>query len=342
MPATVKGLTKLKTLQMGLETVKGTAVAATHVWLGPAFQVEPEDKIELPRYLRGIPGGLIPEDTFMSHAATKFVLGDTPFSVEQAAYLYNMAINKNLVSAGLTPFLMDNFALPISGTVNDFATFTFEFSDGIQAWNAAFAFCTDFNVHGARDTDGGTLKFNGSLLGRKRATLALTAGLSPVAVIKPLNIRSGTVKIDALGTAFGTAAATSNWLLDLNINVVTGLVPDYSVSNQANLDYAGAYYNGDHRITGKLVCYMDALSVTQIANARSATGIIMQLAFPGAGTRKATFNLPIIFTKDPNWGHLERNGFNLVELDFESGYSTTVVAQGPQLPLNMSASTTIT
>lgn len=342
MPAASKGLTYAKIFQLGLESVKGTLVPATHSWLGPVT-IEPEDEIVLPRYTRGILGGHIPEDAYVAGTGTAVNFGDTPFSVEQAAYLYNMLIKAAVTSAGTTPFLLDNFEFPSgAASINDFSTFTFEWSDGIQEYEAGYGFVEKMTVHGDADANGGALLMSAVARARKRAASTITASLSPISLIQPLNVRAGTVKIDALGTAAGTAAATSNWLLSFSLEIVGGLVPDFSISGRADQDFAGVYYNGDHRVTGKLTCYMDATSVTQIANARTPTGIVMQLRFPGTGTRAAAFNLPISWTKDPSWGGGDKKGFHLVELEFEAGRSTTTTAQSISCPINMSASTSIT
>src|SRR5581483_7315491 len=58
-----------------------------------------------------------------------------------------------------------------------------------------------------------------------------------------------------------------------------------TASGRASLDFAQALYNGEHKVTGSLICVMNAQSVTQIANARSAQAIILQLQIAGTGTR---------------------------------------------------------
>lgn len=341
MAATSKGQTKLKVLQFAIEAVKGTQISATHVWSGPVT-MQPLTGIMLPRYNRGIPGAHIVEDAFVTGEGTQFNFGDTPFTVEQFAYVLQ-SLKAAVTSAGTTPFLLDNFAFPTDATaVNDFGTLSFEYSDGIQEWECPYNIFTETTVHGDADADGGLMKFNAVAIGRKRVTDTLTAALVPSVNMSPLNIRAGTVKIDALGTAAGTAAATSNWLLALELKINFGLELDYSVSARTTKDHAGAFQSGNHSVTGKLTCYMDSGSVTQIANARTPTGIVMQLAFPGAGVRSQKFNLPISWTKDPEWSDADRRGFHLVDLEFEAGYSSTSTAQGISMPLNLSASTTLT
>ena len=341
MPTTSLGLRKLQVANFAIEATPGTIIAATKTWLGKVSYAPVLD-IQNPGYPQGIPGAVVVEDTFTNEAGMLINLEDFPLSVEQMAYLQNLGIKKALTSAGITPFLLDNFAFPTSATVNDIATWCGQFDDGIQKFECGYVFCEKFSEHGERGQNGGVLMANAQLRGRKRAT-GWTGSPAPTVIsnLQPLNIDNLSVKIDALGTAAGTAAATSSWVIGYNLDVETGFQAHPAASGRASLDYISAAYNGEHKVTGSLICVMDSNSVTQIANARSGQGIILQLQVAGTGTRKLTRNLPIYFTKDPEWGKADRNGFHEVTLEFEAGYSRTATAQGISMPINLSASTTL-
>ncbi len=342
MAASSYGLVDLTTLQLGLETDKGTLVAATHQWLGKALW-KPETKIIVPRYPRGIPGGTVPEDSYVGDTGTTIEFQDFPWSVEQAAYLLNMAIKKVLASAGTTPWLLDNFALPVDNTtLNDIATFTLEWSDGIQEYEAGYGFCEKFSIHADENANDGVVQGNATLRARASTPSTLTPGLAAIANILPFKVAACTIKVNALGTAAGTASATLDWLKAFNIDVVTGWGPDRSLSGRADGDFGSAIYNGQHKVSGKFEVLMTAPTVTQIANAKAGTGIVVQVGMTGTGTRAFKANLPIVFTKDPELGGADREGKRLVTLEWEAGYSTTSTAQGISFPTNMSASTTIT
>ncbi len=342
MGASSYGLVDLTTLQMGLESPKGTLVAATHKWLGKATWA-PETKIVVPKYPRGIPGGTVPEDTYIGATGTTINLQDFPFSVEQAVYIFNMGIKAVLASAVSTPWLMDNFALPVDNTtINDISTFTFEWSDGIQEYEAGYGFCEKFSIHGDENANDGVVMMNAAIRARNRAVSTLTPALAAIGSILPLKVGACAIKIDALGTAAGTAAATPDWLKAFNIDVVTGWEADHSLSGRADGDFSSAIYNGAHKVSGKFEVLMKAATVTQIANAFAGTGIVVQLAMTGTGTRACKPALPIVLTKDPELGGADRNGKRMVTLEWEAGYSITTTAQGISFPTNMSASTTIT
>ncbi len=341
MSGTTVGLKKAKQFNFGAETVAGTAVPATHMWLGPV-QIQSDDTIVQPDYDQGILGDTTVEDPYVSSKGTTIVLGETMFSVEQFAYLLICSIKAVASGAALTPFLLDSFALPTDpSAINVIKTLTGEWTDGIQAYEAAYAFCEKWSVSADENSNGGTLKMGGTLRAKGRSATTITPAMAPLPLIAPLNIKMGTVKLDALGTAAGTHAATSNWLKSFKLDFDSGWIIDDSMSGGADIDFTRAIYNGMHGLKGSMVCLMDANSVTEIANARTPTGRILQLVVSGAGTRKFTANMPITYTKDPEWGNADRKGLHTVSLEFRAGYSRTSVAQGLSFPLNHSASTTM-
>lgn len=335
------GLKKLQVANFAIEGTPGTIIAATKTWLGEV-SYKPILEIMNPGYPQGVGGKYVIEDTFAGEAGMTVNLKDFPASVEQLAYLYNLGIKAALSSAGTTPFLLDNFAFPTSASVNTISTWCGQFDDGLQKFECGYLFCEKFSIHGERGNNGGTVYANAQLRGRKRAT-GWSGTPTPVVIsnVQPLNIDNLTVKIDALGTAAGTGAAVAAWVIGFNLDVETGQAVDPAASGRSSLDFYQSLFNGNHGVSGRLTCKMDSNSVTQIANARSATGIVLQLVLAGTGTRKATFNLPIYWTEDPAWGDADNNGFHTVDLAFEAGYSRTTTAQGISMPLNMSASTTI-
>lgn len=341
MPSTSVGLRKLQVANFAVEATAGTIIAATKTWLGKVSYAPILD-IQNLGYPQGIPGSVVVEDTFVGEAGMTVNLEDSPLSVEQMAYIQNLGIKKVLTSGGTTPFLLDSFAFPTSSTVNDIATWAGQFDDGLQKFECGYLFCEKFSEHGERGQNGGVLMASAQLRGRKRAT-GWTGSPAPAVIpnVQPLNIDNLTVKIDALGTTAGSGTAVSDWVIGYNLDIETGLKPSPAGSGRSSLDFGSALYNGEHEVSGALICMMNALSITQIANVRSGQGIILQLVITGNGTRKLTRNLPIMWTKDPEWGKAERNGFHEVTLEFEAGYSRTTTAQGISMPINLSASTTL-
>jgi hypothetical protein len=237
---------------------------------------------------------------------------------------------------------LDNFELPTSPTINDINTFTFEVDDGLQEYEFGYGFAEEINLHGDVDSNNGRCMMNAVVRGRKRAASTKTVGLSLISNIEPLNLNAAALKIDGLGTAAGTAAAIADLLVAFNLKIVTGFLPDRSASGRSDKDFSQALYNGEHKVSGEMIFKMKSNAVTQIANARSAQGIVAQIAIPGTGTRSFKANLPLIFEQEPDWGSGDRAGVHTASFKFKAGYSRTSTAQGVSFPVNMSASTTIT
>ena len=341
MTTSTVGLKKLQQLNLGLETVAGTLVAATHIWNGPGhFQFD--DAAFNPKYPTGVPFDLVVEDQYIADTGVTITLTDCDLSVEQLVYLFCMAIKGATASGGTTPFLMDNYALPTSSTINDIKSFTAEFTDGLQEYEAGYVFCDKIAIHGDVDANNGRMLMNAELKGRMAAASTVTPSLGLIGLIEPLNLNAAVFKLDAIGTAFGTHAAMPNDLVAVDINIDPSQLADRSASGRATKDFAQSLFGGEPKITGKWTMKFNADAVTLLANARAGTGVISQLAIPGSGTRSFKANLPLVFTKAPNVGQADRKGIHTVEFDWEAGYSRTTTAQGPQFPVNMSASTTIT
>src|SRR3990172_3144512 len=179
MGGTTVGLKKAKQFNFGPEAVAGTAVAATHQWLGPV-QIQSEEVIEQPDYDQGKLGDTTVEDPYVSSKGTTIVLGDTMFSVEQFAYLLICSIKAVAAGAGTTPFLLESFALPTDpSSINTIKTLTGEWTDGIQAYEAAYAFCEKWSVSADENSNGGVIKMNATLRAKARSATTITAAMGP-------------------------------------------------------------------------------------------------------------------------------------------------------------------
>ena len=339
MASPTVGLKKLELFQIGPESTAGTLVPATKVWNGPAYVV-PEDAPFNPEHPTGIPQPII-ENTGIADTGTTIVLGDTDFSVEQFGYLLIASIKAVAASAGTTPFLLDNFALPTSATIETIKTLSAEWYDGVQGFAAAYGFIEKWSVHADVDSNNGRVMMNAVMRARKMAAQAPTASLSQIANQQPINFNPANFKIDALGTAAGTASALTNTIVAFNIDAAPGFILDRSGSGRTDKDFSQAIFNGDPKVTGKFVVKANSSAYTHLANARSGTGIVVQLQLVGTGTRSQKFNLPLFFTKVSEVGRADRKGLHTLDLEWKAGYSNTSTAQGISFPLNMSASTTM-
>lgn len=322
-------------IQMGMETDAGTAVPATFKWPGKGL-VKFLDQLEEHDYATGEAGGAIEDDDTISKTGTVLTLSDTVASYELLIWLLNMGIKA--VAGPATSF---TFALPTLVTPNAIKTFTWEFASARQEYEFPYGFARKIGIHGNAEQNGGLIYCNAEIEGRKSSASTATASLGHIASREAMNLRSATLKVDALGTAFGTAAALSNCLREINVDVETGWVAKGYAASRSDKDFAVAEGGGvGYKLTGSMLLAFTADVVTELANARAGTGRIVEVAVSGTGSRAFKFQLPLKW-KPQDVGMEEDSGMRLLRLPFISKYSRTSVAQGPQFVITASASTTV-
>jgi hypothetical protein len=341
---------KCTSLQMGLETAiaPGTLVAATHKWDGQA-EFEFLDKVETPEYLTGEPGAKTVEDAFISGAGSRLTLKDTPTSFQQLVYLLNMGVK--LIVGPVTSF---PFTFPTVGAcTNAISTFTWEVAIGgqvTQEYEFGYGFASKISLHGDAKANEGQMFVNAVIEGQKAIPSTLTGSLGFIPAREMMNLRAAMWDLNALGTAFETPGASPNFLASptvatlrgFSLDIETGFYPGFYADGKTNKDFSIAEGGGSgYKLSGKIKGKLNAAMVTEIANARSATGKIMQIVIPGSTTLLCDIRLPILWSSAPKLLSQEEDGMWFVEFDFISGYSRTTTAQAPSINLT-TATLTVT
>lgn len=334
---------KCSSIAMGLESQAGTLVAATHKWDGEG-EFEFLDKIEMPKYLTGEPGQTV-EDAFISGTGSRLTLKDTLASFQTLAYVLNMAIKAIAGPATSFPFV-----LPVPGALNNtISTFTWEVAlagQVTQEYEFGYGFVPTLNLHGDTKANEGNMYLNMVVEGRKAAASTLTGSLAFIPSREIMNLRAAAWDLNALGTAFESGGTLAS--------PITGTLRGFSME-LTNAFHAGYYADGrtdkdfslvegganDYQIKGKVKGLLNSDIVTEIANARSATGKIMQLIIPGTSTLKCDIRFPILWSSVPKVLAAEEDQMWYAEFDYIAGYSRTTTAQGSSVNLTL-ASTTIT
>ena len=327
----------LEVCQLGLEAIAGTLVPATYKWSGKAL-LKFLDKLHEGDYATAEAGGAV-EDIWPASTGSELTLVDTDFSVELGIWLLNMG-----VKAVVGPATSFPFTLPTLVTPNAISTFTWEYKFGNQEYEFGYGFAKKIGIHGDSESNDGILQGNAVIEGRKSAPSTMTASLAQLASREPLSVLGGTFKLDALGTAFGTASALAGTLRAFAVNLdPTGWAAGKYVDGRTDKDFALAEGGGvGYKIKGEVRVSMTAAMVTEIANARAGTGRIMEIALAGTSSRAFKIQLPIFYHPDEINVDQEANGMRLVTLPWTAKYSRTTTSQGPQFSLTSSASTTVT
>lgn len=325
---------ELSKVQLGLESVAGTLVTATHILdCESGATIDFLDEAKLPRYQTGIAQPTI-QHAYIAGTAARLTVRDTPCSFQLLAYLLNMA-----TKAVVGPATSFPFPLPTTAP-NTISTFTFEvvMARILQEYEFGYGFISKLGFSADCEADGGTAKVNFVVEWRKAVPSTVTSSLALIPSREMMNLRTASFKIDALGTAAGTAAATTGTLRAFSLEFETGWQPKPYADGRTDKDWSVAQFNPDTlKLTGKMRLYKGSSAVTQLANARAATGIVAQVAFDGTDTLAANFNLPLLWISPPS----ENTTEDALEFEFESGYDSAGSTQGAAINLTL-ASTTIT
>lgn len=328
---------KLIKSQHGLESTAGTLVAATFIHKGNA-SLKMDDAIAVPEfdYNLGILGGNV-EGAHITDTASTLTWEDCDFTAEDMIWLGNMAIKS--VPGAASSFA---FAFPTTAA-NTIKTFTHELVTATQEYEFGYGFCESFNVHGDVAADNGRILYNAVIKGRQAAPSTATGSLGFLAAHHPLNINDATVHFDTIGTAAGTAAATSGYLRAFNMDIKTGWTVEASryADGRSTKDFSVLTFT-DYEWTGTLRVKFGAQAVTHVASARAGTPAAMAIKCLGAASREVDFIMPMVFTDTPTIGSGNEDGLHTVEFPFRVGYSRTSTAQGPSINVTASASTTLT
>lgn len=328
-------IVKANSVQHGLQAAWGTTAAATFKHFGSGV-LKFDDQVNTYGFDMnvGAHSGIV-ELTSVDRTGAVLTLPDFPFSAEAAIWFFNQAI-KALPGAASS----FSFAFPVPGAAaNSINYFTYELNTDTQEYEFDNGFITRFSIHAAEDNP--WILMNAVVEGGNVTASTVTGGLSWLAARETLTLPAATIKIDNLGTAPGTAAATTGYLKEFNIDVETGFTRGYYAAGRTAKDYGTVDYHG-YKISGKLRAAFGATAVTHIALARAGTGKNIQIACPGSSSRNVAFNMPIIYDAVPELGGTDKSGFQLVEFSFKSGDSTTSTAASPSFVVTASGSTTVT
>ena len=207
-------LRMLRKIQIGKETVKGTAVAATAVLLGqltmrenPIIHRPEEERAQMAQYSRGVKVGNLAELTFE---------GDVTY--EQLLYWMHMG-----VLGAVTPSTVDTSArlwtfTPAMTAAGVFDSFTLEFGDNTQAWEVEYCMVRDIEISFAMNA---VARIKVTIFGRKMAATTFTPALTPPTV-ESIPGQQFKLYIDAESGTMGATVKASS-LISASYKILPGL-----------------------------------------------------------------------------------------------------------------------
>jgi len=270
--------------QIGKETTKGTAVAATrmmHPDLTSTFAV---DWMKTNHESRRT--GYRTPPSYVTRQGEKVTINyrtvdDTGISFDELSYFLHFPAGGTAASSGGTSYLWDQFAW--GGTASGSAlSWTAEYGDDVQNYEAEYVFPTRIRL--SADSDGMT-QLESDMVGRQNTKSTKTA-LTPAS---PVNI-PGYLWVPKFATAqsgLDGASTIPNFLRSWEMDWSTGLVPhtyqdglDYFGQNQESMPVLG---------TVRLVVDSNATAITQFYDkAEAGTIDFLNLTATGADVGDGT------------------------------------------------------
>lgn len=220
-------------IQLGPETVAGTAVPATSIWRGVGGNLQDNREVTVVDEQIGLAQNTT--RNYIAKLAAGLEMAATPATFEQLPHILEAgvkAVGTGAVDGSGTDKI---YAYPFGTTsANTIKTYTIETGDDVQAEEMEYSFVESFTLSGER---GQAVMMSANWVGRQITKTTFTGALSAPAVDEILT-GNGTFYVDAVSGTVGTTAKTST-LLSWELSVDTGRKAKWTVDKgQLYFDFA--------------------------------------------------------------------------------------------------------
>lgn len=313
------GVRALRKIQLGVESAKGTAVAATALWRGQGV-IEDQTEVMFPEedigYLSGIDRSYIPRNL----AAITFE--QTPATFEQLGYVLDAGVKTvSGVQDGAGSDYTYTYTFPTSAA-NSIKTYTIEGGDDQQAEEIEFAFVKSFTLAGAA---GEAWTVTADWAGRQVSTASFTGSIS-VPTVEEILFQKGKLYIDAIGGTIGSTQKSST-LLNAELAVTTGWQEYFTADG--NLYFTG-HKSTKPEVLLTLTFEHDGTSVAEKANWLAETARLIRILVEGStvSTPGTTYSKKtLIIDLAGKWERFEaldeQDGNDIVTGRFRAAYDPT-------------------
>ena len=267
------GVTKLKKVQLGLESSKGTAVDATALWLGDAT-IKDNREATFPAENIGYLGPV--DRSYIPMADSSIEFAETEANFEQIGYPFAAGIADTVsgtANGGTTNGYKYAYALATIAAPTT-KTYTIEAGDNQQEYEAYYGFCEEITLSGAPRE---AVKIASKWRARSMAKSSFTANVA-VPTVEQILFQKGKLYIDAVGGTLGATQATNTWL-GFDMTIATGLVPVFT--GDGNIYFSFDKCTGPD-ITGSVIFEHDATGVARYDDLVSNTTKKVRMEFQGA------------------------------------------------------------
>ena len=277
----------LAKVQIGQETVQGSAVAADIIWRGPFAGLKDARTTTMVDEQLGV--ALKSSRKFAAGLMAEFGMPVTPLTPEQAPHVFEAGIkqvNTGVADGSTSSGYTYTYPFGIL-SLNTISTYTIETGDEDQAEEAEFCFVKSFTITAVK---GEAVQISAEWAGRTVADTTFTPALSAPDVSQ-IHASAGSLFIDDNDGAFGDTAIAAGNILEMTLDVTTGLVPLFTIDS-GELFFQSMHFNVDEFEASLEIKWVHAgPSVLEKAKWRANTERLVRLEFtgddyltPGTGT----------------------------------------------------------
>lgn len=308
---------QLKLFQLGKETTRGTAVAATKKIAG-SLDVEIEDEWDRPEHVLGR------QSLFEKGIATRLLqqVGlkySGPAYYEQLLWWLGMGVVGGVtgVQQGVTAAYLWTYE-PTLATGNAPDSYTIEYGDEQQNFESEYCIARSLTLSGAPKE---AWKIDVDIVGRKMTESTVTGSLTPVTGLETPPFNKTNLYIDTTWAALGGAVKAATL-----VNCSLAIPCFKALANADGNDYFSAYGIQGRAITGKMALLFNATANTERDSYAARTARFIRLKCQGTLIEGSYYKWLLIdmcveYTKFKVLGEWE--GQTLVEAEFVSCYDPT-------------------
>lgn len=324
------GVKSLRKIQLGDETVAGTPVAATAVWRGMGTGQDIREVIVPDEDI----GRLLPSDrSFVGAHSGQIEFEETPATYEQIAYLFEAGIESETATQdGTGSDYIYQYNFP-NASQNTTKTYTIEFGDDQQAYEADYGHVTELTINGSATE---AINNSATWMTRNPTTTTYTAALSAPAADTILfqNLR---LYIDGTGTYPATTQIT-NSIIGFEYNYTTGVKAQWTGDGDKDFSFTKKI-----RPEGTLTITLehDGNAVTEWGNFRSDTtrNVRLEVTGPAVETAGTTYsNKMLILDFCGRYTEVsgldDDDGNDIIELTLQQMYNSTDDTPGRIIVVN--------
>jgi len=324
------GIKALRKIQMGLETVAGTAVAATALWRGLGT-MEDTREVVFPEEDVGLANPL--DRNYIPKLAGEIQFNDIEATFEQIPYILESGIDSQTPAQdGTGSDYIYTYTIP-TATQGDWKTYTIEAGDDNQAEEMEYAICTEFGIKGKA---GEALMMSATWRGRQVTNTSYTGAIS-IPTIEDILFSRGRLYVNATSTYPATAQLT-NTFLEMDLKVTTGLTPVFTGDGQL---YFSFVKRQGMEVTLDITFEHDASAVAEKTAWRNQTARAVRIDFTGSalGTPGTTYSTKrFIIDLVGRWQKFDKigdqDGNDIIKATLLGRYNATAATAGRFIVVN--------